>query len=125
MYLEDMIGPILIGAAILVVLILFFTFVPLRLYISALAAGVKVNIFTLVGMKLRNVKPARIILPMIKATKAGLDVTINMLETHYLAGGNVDKVIDALIAYQDATDRCGLHYQRIPSSRHAPALAFE
>ena len=98
MYLEDMIGPILIGTAILVVLILFFTFVPLRLYISALAAGVKVNIFTLVGMKLRNVKPARIILPMIKATKAGLDVTINMLETHYLAGGNVDKVIDALIA---------------------------
>ena len=102
MYLEDMIGPILIGAAILVVLILFFTFVPLRLYISALAAGVKVNIFTLVGMKLRNVKPARIILPMIKATKAGLDVTINMLETHYLAGGNVDKVIDALIAAQRA-----------------------
>ena len=51
-------------------------------------------------MKLRNVKPARIILPMIKATKAGLDVTINMLETHYLAGGNVDKVIDALIAAQ-------------------------
>ncbi len=102
MYLEDMIGPILIGAAVLVVLILFFTFVPLRLYISALAAGVKVNIFTLVGMKLRNVKPARIILPMIKATKAGLDVTINMLETHYLAGGNVDKVIDALIAAQRA-----------------------
>ena len=99
MYLEDMIGPILIGAAILVVLILFFTFVPLRLYISALAAGVKVNIFTLVGMKLRNVKPARIILPMIKATKAGLDVTINMLETHYLAGGNVDKVIDAPVSY--------------------------
>ena len=46
MYLEDMIGPILIGAAILVVLILFFTFVPLRLYISALAAGVKAVSYT-------------------------------------------------------------------------------
>ena len=49
-------------------------------------------------MRLRRVPPIRIILPLIKAQKAGLDVTIDKLEAHYLAGGNVDRVVDALIA---------------------------
>ena len=63
-----------------------------------IAAGVKVSIFTLVGMRLRRVIPGRIVNPLIKAHKAGLDVTINQLESHYLAGGNVDRVVNALIA---------------------------
>ena len=89
------------GITLVVVLILisvFFTFFPLGLWISAIAAGVKVSIFTLVGMRLRRVIPSRVINPMIKAHKAGLDVSINQLESHYLAGGNVDRVINALIA---------------------------
>ncbi|MGE6629255.1 flotillin-like protein FloA [Bacillus sp. NPDC077027] len=89
-------------AAGLVVLSIFFTFVPVMLWISALAAGVKVSIFTLVGMRLRRVIPNRVVNPLIKAHKAGLDATINQLESHYLAGGNVDRVINALIAAQRA-----------------------
>ncbi|WP_203333054.1 flotillin-like protein FloA [Planococcus beigongshangi] len=94
----DVIG---LGAAIIGVIILlaiFFTFVPVTLWISALAAGVKISIFTLIGMRLRRVIPSRIVNPLIKASKAGLNVQINQLESHYLAGGNVDRVVNALIA---------------------------
>ena len=85
---------ILIIAAIAV----FLNFVPLALWISAIAAGVNVGIFNLVGMRFRRVPASHIVLPLIKANKAGLDVNVNQLEAHYLAGGNVDRVIDALIA---------------------------
>ncbi len=86
----------------IVVLSIFFTFVPVMLWISALAAGVRISIFTLVGMRLRRVIPSRVVNPLIKAHKAGLDVTTNQLESHYLAGGNVDRVVNALIAAQRA-----------------------
>lgn len=87
---------------IIIILVLFFTFVPVGLWISALAAGVKVGIFNLVGMRLRRVIPSKIVLPLIKSTKAGMHLNANQLEAHYLAGGNVDKVVDALIAAQRA-----------------------
>ena len=96
------IAAVLIIALIVVVLAVFLSFVPISLWISALASGVKIGIFQLVGMRIRKVKPARIVNPMIKATKAGLSVSINKLEAHYLAGGNVDRVINALIAAQRA-----------------------
>ena len=89
---------LIVVVAVIIVLSVLFSLVPLGLWISAGAAGVKVSLINLVGMKLRRVVPARIIKPKIKAAKAGLDVTINDLESHYLAGGNVDRVIDALIA---------------------------
>ncbi len=90
---------LIIGIVIVfLILAVFFTFVPVALWISALAAGVKVSIFTLIGMRLRRVIPSRIVNPLIKAHKAGIDVTINQLESHYLAGGNVDRVVNALIA---------------------------
>lgn len=76
----------------------FFNFVPIGLWISAIAAGVNVGIFNLIGMRLRRVPASQIVLPLIKANKAGLDLEVNQLEAHYLAGGNVDRVIDALIA---------------------------
>ncbi|WP_425452739.1 flotillin-like protein FloA [Ammoniphilus oxalaticus] len=85
-----------------IVLSVFFTFVPVMLWISALASGVSIGIFTLVGMRLRRVVPSRIVNPLIKAHKAGLDVNANQLESHYLAGGNVDRVVDALIAAERA-----------------------
>lgn len=88
--------------AIVFILSVLFSLIPLGLWISAGAAGVKVSLITLVGMKLRRVVPARIIKPKIKAAKAGLDVSINDLEAHFLSGGNVDRVIDALIAAQKA-----------------------
>lgn len=88
----------LIIIAVVLVLFLFFNFIPVGLWISAAAAGVRVSIFTLIGMRLRRVSPAKIILPLIKASKAGLDVSVNQLEAHLLAGGNVDRVVNALIA---------------------------
>ncbi|NLV51145.1 MAG: flotillin-like protein FloA [Clostridiales bacterium] len=99
--MEAYIILIIIAAAILF-LILFFNFIPVALWISAAAANVRVGIFTLVGMKLRRVVPSRVVNPMIKATKAGLTISINKLEAHYLAGGNVDRVVNALIAAQRA-----------------------
>ena len=87
---------------ILTLIFVFFSFVPIGLWISALAAGVKVGIFTLIGMRLRRVVPARVVDPLIKATKAGLNLSINKLEAHYLAGGNVDRVVNALVAAQRA-----------------------
>jgi len=92
----------LIMGVIALFLWLFFTFVPITLWISAIAANVKIGILTLIGMKLRRVPPARIVNPLIKAVKAGLSISINKLEAHYLAGGNVDRVVNALIAAQRA-----------------------
>jgi uncharacterized protein YqfA (UPF0365 family) len=100
--MPDVLIFILIIAIIIFVISTFFSFVPIGLWISAYAAGVKIGIFTLVGMRLRRVVPARIVNPMIKAVKAGLDASINKLEAHYLAGGNVDKVVNALIAAERA-----------------------
>lgn len=90
---------IVLGIILIAVLL---TFVPVMLWISALAAGVRVSIFTLIGMRLRRVIPSRVINPLIKAHKAGINVTTNQLESHYLAGGNVDRVVNALIAAQRA-----------------------
>jgi len=91
---------ILVVAFILIVL--FFSFVPVRLWIAARASGVRLRIISLIGMRLRKIPPASIANPLIKAVKAGIDITTNMLEQHYLAGGNVDRVVDALIAAQKA-----------------------
>jgi len=92
------IGPLLIVVVGIIILSIFFSFFPVALWISALASGLRIGIITLVAMRLRRVTPARIVNPMIKAHKAGLSLTINQLESHYLAGGNVDRVVNALIA---------------------------
>ena len=88
--------------AILILLIFFFRFFPVGLAITARASGVRVGLFQLVGMRLRKIQPQRIIAPLIKATKAGLDLNMSKMEAHYLAGGNIDRVVNALIASQRA-----------------------
>ncbi len=86
-----------------VFLSLFFYFVPVGLWVTAYFAGVKVRIVgDLVGMRLRKVPPARIVNPLISATKAGLDLPLDKLEAHYLAGGNVHAVVIALISADKA-----------------------
>jgi uncharacterized protein YqfA (UPF0365 family) len=97
-----LIGLVILVFAIFIGAVLLLTFIPVGLWISALAAGVRVGLATLIGMRLRRVPPARIVNPMIKAVKAGLSIGIDKLEAHYLAGGNVDRVINALIASQRA-----------------------
>nr|WP_227767520.1 flotillin-like protein FloA [Zhaonella formicivorans] len=96
------ISSLILFVIILLGVIFIFSFIPVGLWISALAAGVRVGIFTLIGMRLRRVPPAKIVNPLIKADKAGINVSGNQLEAHYLAGGNVDKVVDALIAAERA-----------------------
>ena len=64
--------------------------------------GVQTCALPILGMRLRRVAPAKIVFPLIKATKAGLEVKVNQLEAHYLAGGDVDRVVNALIAAQRA-----------------------
>ena len=93
---------LLIVVAAFIFLVLFFSFVPVRLWIAARAAGVKLRIISLVGMRLRRISPVRIATPLIKAVKAGIEMNTDMLEQHYLAGGNVDRVVDSLIAAQKA-----------------------
>lgn len=94
--------------------VLFFTVllnvVPVGLWISALAAGVRISLISMVAMRLRRVLPRSIVLPMIKADKAGVDVEQDQLEAHYLAGGNVDRVVDAMIAADKA--RLNLSYDQ-------------
>lgn len=93
---------LVILALALLFLIVIFSFIPVGLWISALAARVPVGIFALIGMRLRRVLPVKIVVPLIKATKAGLELNVNKLEGHFLAGGNVDRVVNALIAAQRA-----------------------
>jgi uncharacterized protein YqfA (UPF0365 family) len=93
---------LLLFVVLLVVGSVFFSFVPIGLWISALASGVRVSIGALIGMRLRRIVPTKIVNPLIKAVKAGLEMSSDKLEAHYLAGGNVDRVINALIAAQRA-----------------------
>lgn len=83
-------------------LVIFFRFIPIGLWIRAAASGVRVSFMTLFGMRFRKVDPARIVDPLITATKAGLRLSINELEAHYLSGGNVARVVNALISADKA-----------------------
>ena len=89
-------------AAILVVVFILY-FVPVPLWIAAWSSGAPVGLFTLVGMRLRRVPPSVVVNARISAVKAGLQgTTINDLEAHYLAGGNVVRVVNALISADKA-----------------------
>ncbi|HIC69276.1 MAG TPA: UPF0365 family protein, partial [Candidatus Latescibacteria bacterium] len=76
--------------------------VPVRLYVEALSAGVRVGMGYLVGMRLRKVSPPAVVRPLIWATKAGIPLQVNDLEAHYLAGGQVERVVRALISADKA-----------------------
>ncbi|GAA5042229.1 UPF0365 protein [Marivirga lumbricoides] len=98
---------IFIVIAGIILLFVFLYFVPINLWITAIFSGVKVGLFELVFMRIRKVPPRIIVESMITATKAGLEVTTNELETHYLAGGNVPTVIKALISADKANITLG------------------
>ena len=91
----------IVGLFILISVIMWA--VPVRLWIEANTASVRVGIGSLIGMRLRKVSPPAIVRPLITATKAGLDLDINELEAHYLAGGRVDRVVGALISADKAS----------------------
>ena len=112
-----------IALVVLIVIITFFWFVPVGLWIAAVAAGVPLRIFDLVGMRLRRVNPNIIAKGLISAHKAGLKLTTAELEAHYLAGGNVLNVVSALIAADKA--RIELSFQRSSAIDLAGRDVFE
>jgi uncharacterized protein YqfA (UPF0365 family) len=95
-------------AIVLVLIILFGVIIPLPLWIAAVFSGVKIKISSLIGMRLRRVPPQVILTAMIQAVKAGIPVDSNALEAHYLAGGNVFRVVFALVAADKAGIPLGL-----------------
>jgi uncharacterized protein YqfA (UPF0365 family) len=89
---------VIFALIVAMVVLLFFYFVPLGLWVTAIFSGVRVKIGTLIGMRLRKVVPSAIVRPLISATKAGIDLDIGQMEAHFLAGGDVDRVVKALIS---------------------------
>lgn len=111
-------------ASILVAIFVFFYFVPIGLWITAYFSGVKLSILRdLVGMRLRKVPPSPIVKAGITAVKAGLAIEIGKLEAHYLAGGNVHKVVMALISADKAN--LGLTFERAAAIDLAGRDVFE
>lgn len=98
----DIVLFFIMAIVVIIMLVVFFRFFPVGLWITAAASGVHASIFSMIGMRFRRINPSKVVLPMIKATKAGLKVNMNELEAHLLAGGSVDRVVDALIAAQSA-----------------------
>jgi uncharacterized protein YqfA (UPF0365 family) len=92
----------LIFLLLIVVFVLFVWLIPVRLWIAAWSSGARVGFGELIGMRLRRVSPGAVVNPRIAAVKAGIDTETNILESHYLAGGNVQRVVNALISADKA-----------------------
>ncbi|WP_375562442.1 flotillin-like protein FloA [Bernardetia sp. OM2101] len=96
--LFSILGVIVLGLAYVI-----RTYIPINLWITAIFSGVRLGLLELVAMRIRNVRPRKIVLPLINASKAGLkEITASDLETHFLAGGSVEEVVKALIAADKA-----------------------
>ncbi len=96
--------PLIIGIAVLlvvVIILVLFTRI-LGLWINAQLSGVRISFIQLIFMRWRKVPPAVIVKAMITATKAGISISRNELEAHYLAGGNVPSVVNALVSADKA-----------------------
>ena len=89
-------------AIIIIVLIVFFTMVPIGLWITARFSGVNISMASLVAMRFRRLNPNVIVNALIKSHQAGIPIKTDDLESHYLAGGNINQVVDALIAAERA-----------------------
>jgi uncharacterized protein YqfA (UPF0365 family) len=95
-------GVFVLLFVVVAALILLLYLVPIPLWIAAWASGAYVGLLTIIGMRLRRVPPSTVVTARISAVKAGLDISINDLEAHYLAGGNVVKVVNAMISADKA-----------------------
>jgi uncharacterized protein YqfA (UPF0365 family) len=104
-----LITPIFLVIVILALLLIVWA-VPVRLWIEAVSAGVRVGMGDLIGMRLRKVNPAAVVRPLVMAVKAGLPLSTRQLEAHYLAGGKVDRVAKALISADKAN--LGLSFEQ-------------
>ena len=96
------VGLVILLILAVLVLSLILYMIPIRHWIAAMFSGVPVGIFALIGMRLRRVPPTDIVDALIQARKAGIDVRADTLEAHYLAGGDVARVVAALVAADKA-----------------------
>jgi uncharacterized protein YqfA (UPF0365 family) len=104
----DGLGFELLGSAgslilLLAILAFFFYLAPIPLWVAAWASGAYVGLLTLIAMRLRRVPPATIVTARISSVKAGLNIPLNDLEAHFLAGGNVVRVVNAMISADKAS----------------------
>jgi uncharacterized protein YqfA (UPF0365 family) len=104
------IGVIVFFFIVIVLFFMFLYYFPIGLWIRTIAAGVPLSIISLVRMRLIGIAPGIIVTNYVRARKAGLMITVDQLQSHYLAGGNVDKVTLAMIAAQRA--QIPLDFQR-------------
>jgi uncharacterized protein YqfA (UPF0365 family) len=95
-------GVFVLLLVVVAALILVLYLVPIPLWVAAWASGAYVGLLTLIGMRLRRVPPGTVVTARISAAKAGLEISINDLEAHYLAGGNVVNVVNAMISADKA-----------------------
>ena len=100
--MENPVFLILIVAGLFVAIFIFFYFIPINLWITAVFSGVRISIIDLILMRIRKVPPSLVVNALINSTKAGLQVSSNEVQTHYLAGGNVNTVIRAMISADKA-----------------------
>lgn len=100
--LIDLAGSLTALLLIIAALAFVLYFIPIRLWIAAWASGAYVGLLDLIGMRLRRVPPDTVITARISAVKAGIDVTVNDLEAHFLAGGDVVRTVNAMISADKA-----------------------
>ena len=117
--------PMILWAAIaLVALIVLLWFFPVTLWFQAVLSGVHIPLVQLVLMRWRGVNPNTIVIAMITGTKAGLTLKANELEAHYLAKGNVVKVVNALISADKANIPCDSPTSGPPRKHHVRPSRF-
>ena len=92
----------IILAVVLFLVILVFAIVPVGVWFRCLVSGTYIGLIRLIGMKLRKVNVNMVVDAYINGKKAGLDLTVNDLETHAMAGGNVNSVVASLISAYSA-----------------------
>ena len=85
-----------------ILLLIFFYYVPFLLWVSAKVSGVNVSLLQLFLMRIRNVPPPILVRALIEGHKAGLEIKLDALEAHYLAGGHVERVVHALVSASKA-----------------------
>jgi len=118
-----------LGLTVLVIIfavigfLVFLWIIPVRLWIAAWSSRASIGIIQLIGMRLRRVPPARIVNPRIMAVKAGLEIEVDKMEAHLLAGGNIEAVVTALISADKAN--IDLSFERAAAIDLAGRNVFE
>ena len=115
--------PIIIPALIVILVVVFLSLVPIGLWITARSSGGPVSMGSLVAMRFRRVNPRHIVYALIKSHQAGIQIESSDLESHFLSGGDVNQVVDALIAAERAN--IDLTFQQAAAMNLAGRNVFE